>query len=81
MNRDAVGQLRGLCQWLGQTMTPEFESGMVHWWRKNSEMAERSACCDAEAFGLSPDEFRPLFAEHISRTGRWTDKYATARAD
>jgi Sulfotransferase family len=70
MREDPLGEVRGLYEWLGEPVTPEFESGMRQWW----ETAERepSTHSDPAAYGLDLDQIRPLFAEYVTRSKQWT---------
>ncbi len=72
MQRDPVGEVRGLYEWLGEPVTDEFEAGMRRWWRENAENREGHDPPDPEVFGIDPDAVRPLFADYVARMSRWT---------
>jgi len=72
MQRDPVGEVRGLYEWLGEPVTDEFEAGMRHWWRENAENREEHEPPDPDVFGIDPDAVRPLFADYVKRMARWT---------
>lgn len=71
MQTDPIGQVRGLYEWLGEPVTPEFEAGMRAWWHGNSEAREKTAHPDPAEFGLDPVALRPLFAEYTARSQEW----------
>ncbi|MFT3930145.1 MAG: sulfotransferase [Spongiibacteraceae bacterium] len=73
MHEDPIGQVRGLYQWLGEPVTPEFEAGMARWWKENSENREPSSKKDAAAYGVDLDQVRGLFAEYTKRMSVWTN--------
>ncbi|OHV39287.1 MULTISPECIES: sulfotransferase family protein [Pseudofrankia] len=72
MQRDPIGEIRGLYDWLGQPVTPAFEENMRRWWKENSEDRVRVKHSDPADYGLDLDTIRPLFAEYTARAGRWT---------
>ena len=43
MQRDPIGEVRGLYDWLGEPVTDEFEAGMRDWWHENAEHREPSS--------------------------------------
>lgn len=77
MQRDPLGEVRGLYQWLDAPVTSEFESGMTRWWRQNAETREPSTPADPVEFGLDIEQIRPLFAEYTTRAALWTSKEST----
>ncbi|GFE90661.1 sulfotransferase family protein [Steroidobacter agaridevorans] len=77
MQRDPLGEVRALYEWLGAPVTDEFESGMTRWWKHNAETREPSTSVDPAGFGLSVEHIRPLFAEYTARAARWTSKEST----
>ncbi|MCK9904287.1 sulfotransferase [Parafrankia colletiae] len=72
MQRDPIGEVRGLYAWLDEPVTPEFEAGMQRWWRENAEKREKNVHPDPATFGIDIDEIRPLFAGYTARTKHWT---------
>jgi hypothetical protein len=70
MREDPIGEVRGLYEWLGEPVTPEFESGMRQWWETAAH--EPSTHSDPAAYGLDLDQIRPLFAEYVTRAAQWT---------
>jgi hypothetical protein len=72
MQADPIGEIRGLYEWLGQPLTPEFEARMRRWWADNAENREPSRHPDPATFGLDLDAIRPLFADYVERSHRWT---------
>lgn len=80
MQRDPIGEVRGLYAWLGEPVSDEFAAGMARWWKNNSETREGSVHADASTYGLDLDRVRPLFAEYTARAARWTRKEGAAHA-
>jgi hypothetical protein len=74
MQRDPIGEVRGLYAWLGEPVTDEFAAGMSRWWQQNSENREASVQADPATFGLDLDRIRPLFADYTARAALWTRK-------
>jgi len=72
MQADPIGEVRRLYDWLGEPVTAEFESGMRRWWAENAENREPAPRKDPAEFGLDLDRIRPLFAEYVARSQRWT---------
>lgn len=71
MQTDPIGEVRGLYDWLGEPVTPEFEAGMRAWWREYSRDREKNTHPDPAEFGLDPAAIRPLFADYIIRSQQW----------
>jgi len=74
MQRDPVGEVRGLYRWLGEPVTREFEGGMNRWWQDNAENREQHKLPDPDVYGIDPDVVRPLFADYVTRVTRWTGR-------
>jgi hypothetical protein len=72
MQADPIGEVRGLYAWLGEPVTLGFESAMRGWWERNAEEREPAERPTAEAFGLDLEQVRPLFAEYVRRSAKWT---------
>jgi hypothetical protein len=72
MQRDPIGEVQGLYQWLGEPVTPEFEAGMRRWWNENAENREQHEIPDPAVYGIDRDQVRPLFAEYMRRVPGWT---------
>jgi hypothetical protein len=70
MRADPIGEVRGLYEWLGEPVTPEFESGMRRWWETAAH--EASTHSDPATYSLDLDQIRPLFAEYVTRSKQWT---------
>jgi hypothetical protein len=79
MQGDPIGQVRGLYDWLGEDVTPEFESAMTAWWKHNTESHEAAKHSAPEVYGLDLDAIRPRFAEYVKRAAAWTDHGTTTR--
>jgi len=74
MHADPIGEVRGLYQWLGEPVTPEFAAGMARWWRENSENREPSSRKDASYYGVDLERVRGLFSEYVARMNAWTQR-------
>ncbi len=72
MQSDPIGQVRGLYEWLGEPMSPEFEAGMERWWREHAEHREQNVHPDPQAFGLDLDEVAERFAGYRAGMTEWT---------
>jgi hypothetical protein len=70
MQDDPIGEVRGLYDWLGEKVTPEFETAMEAWWQQN-EARERYEKPDPAVFGIDYDEVRKDFAPYLERMNRW----------
>jgi hypothetical protein len=82
VRHDPVGEVRRLYGWLGEPVTAEFEAGMRRWWHDNAENREENVHPDPAYFGLDLAEVRPMFADYVARSVRWTTpggRRATAR--
>lgn len=80
MQRDPIGEVRGLYEWLGAPVTDEFASRMTQWWKQNAANREPSTPADAATFGLDLEKIRPLFADYTARAAVWTGEKGTAHA-
>jgi hypothetical protein len=80
MQRDPIGEVKGLYEWLGVPVTDEFESGMTRWWQNNAETREPSVPIDPASFGLDVEQIRPVFADYTARAARWTSKQGAGHA-
>jgi hypothetical protein len=72
VQRDPIGQVRGLYAWLDEPVTDAFEQGMRRWWEANAERREANIHPDPGDFGLDLDEVRGLFAEYSAKISEWT---------
>ena len=72
MQRDPVGAVRGLYEWLGEPVSASFEAGMNRWWQQNAQNREPGAHPEAATYGLDLDQVRPLFANYTARMASWT---------
>ena len=72
MQRDPVGEVRGLYHWLGEPVTDTFEAGMARWWKENAGNREPGVYPDPATYGLDLDRVRPLFADYSARMASWT---------
>lgn len=77
MQKDPLGEVRGLYDWLGEPVTAEFASAMESWWTQN-DARERSAPPDPARFGVDLDQVRGLFADYVGRMDAWVDHKAAA---
>lgn len=72
VQRDPIGQVRGLYAWLGEPVSSEFEAGMTRWWKENAENRAPNVHPEPARFGLDLERVRPLFADYVERMKRWT---------
>jgi hypothetical protein len=67
VQREPIGEVRRLYAWLGEPVTPEFETGMRRWWRENAESREQNVHPDPAEFGIDLEQIRPLFGDYVAR--------------
>jgi hypothetical protein len=72
MQADPVGEVGRLYRWLGESVTEEFERRMREWSDANAARHEPSQHSDPDTYGLDLGQIRPLFADYVSRSRRWT---------
>jgi hypothetical protein len=72
VQRDPIGEVRGLYQWLGEPVTEAFEQGMARWWREHAETRAPNVHPDPATFGLDLEAVRPRFAKYVERMEQWT---------
>lgn len=77
MQRDPVGEVRGLYAWLGEDVSDQFAQNMAAWWAQNDER-ERVAKPDPAKFGLDPDEVRATFSNYVGHMAHWAPLPAEA---
>jgi len=74
MQRDPVGEVRGLYAWLGEPVTDAFATGMERWWHDNNDDRDANVHPDAAEFGLDLDEVRARFTTYTTRAQQWTER-------
>jgi hypothetical protein len=74
MQRDPVGQVRGLYGWLDEPVSDAFERGMRRWWEANAAHREPNIHPPASEFGLDLDELREQFADYAATYPHWTSR-------
>lgn len=67
MHKDPILEVRKLYDWLGETLSPEFEQGMSKWWQQNANSREPAPDKKAEDFGLNLSQIQALFVDYIAR--------------
>jgi hypothetical protein len=72
MQRDPVGEVHGLYEWLGEPVSDEFEAGMARWWAAHAAAREPNVHPDPAGFGIDLDAIRPLFDDYTGRIPQWT---------
>jgi hypothetical protein len=72
MQADPVGEVKGLYAWLGEPVSPEFETRMGGWWTQAANEREPSSRADPVEFDIELDAVRPLFAEYVDNARLWT---------
>jgi len=70
MQADPIGAVRGLYDWLGESVDATFEQQMSSWWEHNAATREPSVRADPADFGLDLDAIRPLFADYVDHAQR-----------
>lgn len=79
MQDDPVAQVRGLYDWLGESVSPVFEENMQLWWEQN-EARERYTKPDPSVFGIDFDDVRKEFSGYLERMERWAPYPGNAAA-
>jgi hypothetical protein len=74
MQRDPIGEVGGLYEWLGETVTGEFEAGMRRWWTENNENRPQHQAPDPDVYGIDLNRVQPLFSDYVTRMTKWTDE-------
>lgn len=74
VQRDPLGEVRGLYAWLGEPVSEAFAKGMERWWRENAESRALNVHPEPARFGIDLDAVRPLFADYVERAAKWTDR-------
>jgi hypothetical protein len=72
MQRDPVGAVTRLYDWLGEPVTDEFETGMRAWLTQHNESREENVHPDPSAYGLDRGEIAEEFADYSARWPEWT---------
>ena len=72
MQRDPVGEVRGLYDWLGEPVTDGVRDGHGRWWQDNADDREPNVHPDPADFGLDLDEVRSAFSAYNARRAQWT---------
>jgi len=70
MQRDPLGEVRGLYAWLGEEVSPPFAVAMMEWWSHNDER-ERIAKPDPAVFGLDPAHLQAQFSDYVHHMRQW----------
>lgn len=70
MERDPVGQVRGLYRWLAEPVDEAFESAMARWWQANAQRREPASASTSESLDLA--SLRPRFADYLAKMSDWT---------
>jgi len=67
--RDPIGQVRGLYEWLGEDLTPSAVAAMESWWEQNQGEREQTGghAYRAEDFGLDEAAIAERFAYYAER--------------
>ncbi|VWX54693.1 sulfotransferase [Novosphingobium sp. 9U] len=70
MQRDPIGEVRGLYAWLGKDVSPAFAQAMAQWWTQNDER-QPSVKAAPTLFGLDISEVRAAFADYLGHMEQW----------
>jgi hypothetical protein len=71
VQRDPIGEVRRLYEWLGEPVGDEFASGMERWWAAFAADRAENVHPPAARFGLDLDEVRRCFAGYSARMATW----------
>jgi hypothetical protein len=71
LQEDPIREVRRLYEWLGQSVTEEFEAGMKRWWRDNGERRQPNVYPEPATFGIDLGAIRALFANYQTRMAEW----------
>lgn len=72
VQRDPIGEVRGLYDWLGEPVTEAFDAGMRRWWGEQAATRTPNVHPDPAQFGIDLERVRPLFAQYVDRMTGWT---------
>lgn len=72
MQRDPIGEVTGLYEWLGLPVGAQFAARMRSWWTEAAAEREPASHADPQAFGIDIEQVRPLFAEYVAAARNWT---------
>ena len=72
MQMDPVEEVRLLYEWLGEPVSEVFEQRMRQWSTTNAATHEPARHGNQATYDLDMERVRPLFADYVSRTARWT---------
>jgi hypothetical protein len=81
MQRDPIGEVERLYDWLDEPVTEAFEAGMRRWWEANAARRDENVHPDAAEFGLDLDEVRDNFHEYSTQMAKWTHEAEAAREE
>jgi hypothetical protein len=74
VQRDPIGEVRKLYDWLGEPVTDDFELGMLRWWDEHAAKRDENVHPDPPVFGLDLDEVRRGFDAYTAQMSAWTQK-------
>lgn len=74
VQRDPVGSVRSLYDWLGEPVSSEFEAGMARWWQEFAANREQNVHPDSAAYGLNAEAVTEAFAGYNERAARWLNQ-------
>lgn len=72
VQRDPIGEIRKLYDWLGEPVSAEFEAGMARWWQAHAAARELNVHPEPATFGLDLDAVRQRFAAYTAHIPEWT---------
>jgi hypothetical protein len=74
VQRDPIGEVQALYDWLGEPVTEPFEQGMQRWWAEHAAQRETNIHPDASEFSLDLDGVRTQFAPYTARIAGWVER-------
>jgi Sulfotransferase family len=71
VQRDPIGSVTSLYEWLGEPVSSEFEAGMTRWWQEFAANREENVHPDPSEYGLNVDAVASAFAGYNEHAARW----------
>ena len=72
VQRDPIGEVHRLYEWLGQPVTEAFEAGMRRWWEENAAGRNDNVHPDPAELGLDHGDMARRFRTYTEWMTSWT---------
>jgi hypothetical protein len=72
VQRDPIGEVGKLYDWLGEPVSDGFAAGMARWWEAHAAHREENVHPEPAVFGLDLDEVREQFGGYTEAMSEWT---------